>query len=130
MPRASVPRAQRRIVNAAFAESVQPVIQKNVLFIRTSQGRLNIESGGRGLTPAGKLYYASARDPDGRRLKWKPQTVSREPNLARAIEKPTKDGMRRFIEAPDGKRRLTMDWDPIRLRMFPTKLGKQFYARV
>ena len=122
-----LPRQQRQILNAAFVERSQAQLQGNVLYVRSSRGRLNLEVGGKGLTPAGKAFYASARDAQGNRLRWRPRTVAREPDLDRAVERTSKDGLRRYLVAPDGSKRLTMDWDAIGLKMVPTKLGRRFY---
>lgn len=122
-----LPRQTRQVLNAAFVERSQPQLQGNVLYVRSSRGRVNIEAGGKGLSAAGKAYHASARNAQGDRLKWRPRTVAREPDIERAVERTTKDGLRKFIQGPDGKRRLTMDWDAIGLKMVPTKLGRRFY---
>ena len=84
-------RAQRAIVNQAIRDRISPQLSqdKKQLYVKTWRGRVVLESGGKGLSPAGKLSFTGDR-------RWTPKTVG-EPDWGNLKERATKDGLRRFV---------------------------------
>ena len=114
---------QRRVINAAVAGTVEPRLSQNrkVLDVRTPQGRVSLEISGQGLTEAGREYFR------GRGIRWRPGTVAGI-DYERAEERTSRDGLSKYIVAPDGKKKVTQFFDAQTLRIRTTKVGRAYYA--
>ena len=92
-------RKHRQVINAAVQGNIDPVLSQDrkTLYVRTPQGRVSLEITGQGLTAAGREYYRR------RGIRWHPRTVAGIDYERAGPERTARDGMQRYIVAPDGK---------------------------
>ena len=104
----AIPKREAIVIKAA-KDGVAPKLSKSkdTLGIQTASGRIVLELGGV-LTPLGKAFYKA------KGLKLRPRTTP-DLDYLNATPQWTKDGLRRFAMRPNGKKVLSLDWNPVTL---------------
>ena len=109
----------RRIVDLAIAQNIEPQLSKSkeTLRLRTPLGRTVLEKRGR-LTVAGKRFYDRQGDE-------RPQSRTFALPYLMGNVQISRDGNKKFVTDPSGRKVILEVWDPATGRARFTKAGRE-----